>query len=110
MTFSEFRDDVLGELDARKIGRAMVDFVNVGGSLWTTMDDFETLESCLAGNRIASSESGGWVRVPRAFAVVLKDGRWLHYHECPDHTYSKWQLTSPPARAANRGKVTNPSS
>ena len=105
MTFAEFRDDVMAELAFRKITNQMVDFVNIGGSLWTTIEDFETLESCLSGSKIERNDSGMWAHVPRAFAVVLKDERWLHYHECRDPTYCKWQLLSLPVRAKNQRKL-----
>ena len=104
MAFVDFRNDVMSELAARKITNEMVDFVNIGGSLWTTIDDFETLESCLPGRKIDMNDSGMWSHVPRSFAVVLKDERWLHYNECRDPTYCKWQMFSLPTRAKNQRK------
>ena len=100
--FQEFKDDALRELAAKNIPHSSVDFVNVGGSKWMSIEDFEVTTACDPCNKIENNDSGNWSHVPRTFAIVLLDGRWLHYASCRDHTYSKWVLSSIPKRSPKR--------
>ena len=99
--FEEFRDDVLGELSARKVAFGLVDFVNLGASTWTTIDAFEKMQTLPRGKKrnIETTDAGTWSGVPQTFSVVLKDGRWLHYKTSPDPRDRKWELLSLPTRA-----------
>ena len=100
--FTEFRADALAELAARKIDRSTVSFVNIGGSKWMTIEDFEATCMCEPCEEVVHNDFGNWSHIPRGFAIVIRDGRWLHYESCPDPMHSKWRLSSTPARPPKR--------
>jgi hypothetical protein len=98
--FEDFRNDVLNELFSRDITFSNVDFINLGASMWTTIDVFAKMnvspnkKSC-----IQCTDCGSWSEVPIGFKVVLIDKRWLHYKQCKDPRDRKWELLCLPKRA-----------
>ena len=97
--FVDFKDDVLFELRSHGVVHDAVQYVVLGGSMWCSIETFSTLEKLpYKHKRPIINRDGAWGNVPRTFAVVLKDMRWLTYTSCRDPRYCKWIMNSLPVR------------
>ena len=99
----EFVDDALDAVHAKKYADEDVAYINLSSKAWASVADFKLLDSSHAEvNCVQQIDNGAWDNVPRAFAVVMRDGSWFKYISRakmhPDDRH--WMHCKPPVRAS----------